>query len=204
MSVNGVNSVNSADAYKTYAASSKAAEKTAENTKPTDKDDNKGVVYEASKETKKYTPNTELVNKSKADAEARTNQLQSIVQQMISKQGNSFGAANDMWKFLASGNYKVDAATKLQAQKDISEDGYWGVKQTSDRIIDFATALTGGNPDKIEDMRSAFKKGYDAAAKKWGGELPDISKRTYDAVMEKFDKLAADAKKPAEASGAEA
>ena len=42
-------------------------------------------------------------------------------------------------------------------------------------------------------MREAFKKGYKMAEKTWGGELPDISKRTYDAVMEKFDKLAEDA-----------
>ena len=27
----------------------------------------------------------------------------------------------------------------------------------------------------------------------WGGSLPEISQKTYDAVMEKFDKLAADA-----------
>ena len=38
-------------------------------------------------------------------------------------------------------------------------------------------------------MRDAFKKGYKQAEKQWGGKLPDISKRTYDAVMEKFDKI---------------
>ena len=82
---------------------------------------------------------------------------------------------------------------KAQAQADIAEDGYWGVGQTSDRIIQFATALTGGDPDKIEAMRDAFKKGYAQAEKTWGGSLPEISQKTYDAVMEKFDKLAADA-----------
>ena len=98
-----------------------------------------------------------------------------------------------MWRFLASGKFEVDEATKLQAQKDIAEDGYWGVNQTSDRIIDFAKALTGGDPSKIEDMRDAFKKGYEQAEKTWGGKLPEISKQTYDAVMEKFDKMAEEA-----------
>jgi hypothetical protein len=42
-------------------------------------------------------------------------------------------------------------------------------------------------------MREAFKKGYAQAEKTWGGSLPEISQKTYDAVMEKFDKLAADA-----------
>ena len=87
----------------------------------------------------------------------------------------------------------TDRQTKAQAQADIAEDGYWGVNQTSDRIIQFATALTGGDPDKIESMREAFKKGYAQAEKTWGGSLPEISQKTYDAVMEKFDKLAADA-----------
>ncbi len=198
MSVNGITgATNTYDAYQTsQAASTKAAQ---ENTsgKTSEEKDEAGVVYEASKNSassaKTYTQNTDLVNKLKADAEAHTRQLQSIVEQLMTKQGQTYNTANGIWSFLASGDFTVDAATKAQAEKDVSEDGYWGVKQTSDRIIDFATALTGGDPDKIEEMREAFKKGYKQAEKTWGGELPDISKRTYDAVMEKFDKMAEDA-----------
>ena len=42
-------------------------------------------------------------------------------------------------------------------------------------------------------MRNAFKKGYEQAEKTWGGKLPEISRKTYDAVMEGFDKLAKEA-----------
>ena len=56
-----------------------------------------------------------------------------------------------------------------------------------------ATALTGGDPSKIDEMRNAFKKGYEQAEKTWGGKLPEISQKTYDAVMEGFDKLAKEA-----------
>jgi len=98
-----------------------------------------------------------------------------------------------MWRFLAKGDFTVTPDVKAQAQKDIADDGYWGVNQTSDRIIDFAKALTGGDPDKIEDMRAAFEKGFKKAGKTWGGNLPDISQRTYEAVMEKFDKMASEA-----------
>ena len=42
-------------------------------------------------------------------------------------------------------------------------------------------------------MREAFQKGFDQAKEAWGGELPEISQRTYDAVMAKFDKLAEEA-----------
>ena len=136
-----------------------------------------------------------MVAKLKADAEARTAQLKSLVEKMLTKQGETYGKANDIWSILSSGNFTVDPATKAQAQADIAEDGYWGVSQTSQRILDFATALTGGDPDKIEEMRSAFLKGYKQAEKTWGGNLPDISKQTYDAVMKGFDDMAAAAKK---------
>ena len=199
MSVNGVTSTQAAAAY-SYHSTSAAKEKTsAEEAKTTTTAEDTGVIYEHStaaktSSTKKtYTPDTNLVNKLKADAENRASQLRSLVEQMMGKQANTYGNANDIWSFLRSGNFTVDPATKAQAQADIAEDGYWGVNQTSDRIIQFANALTGGDPDKIESMREAFKKGYAQAENTWGGSLPEISQKTYDAVMEKFDKLAADA-----------
>ena len=106
---------------------------------------------------------------------------------MMTKQGQTIGTADDMWKFLASGDYTVDPAVKAQAQEDIAEDGYWGVEQTSDRILSFAKALTGGDPELIDKMQEAFEKGFKEATKSWGKELPDISQKTYDAVMEKFE-----------------
>lgn len=202
MSVNGITN-QSAGAYSdTYAASTKTKETTEAPT--TTKTEDPGVVYESTakaESTKKtYKSDPQLIAKLKADADARTSQLRSLVEKMMSQQANTYGKANDIWKFLASGNYTVDPATKAQAQADIAEDGYWGVEQTSDRIVDFANALTGGDPSKIEDMRNAFMKGYKQAEKTWGGSLPDISKRTYDAVFEKFDKLAEEATKATQAT----
>ncbi len=198
MSVNGITSTQAAAAY-SYNSTSAAKEKTSAEEATTKTTEDTGVIYEHSTDTntsstkKTYKPDTALINKLKADADARTSQLRSLVEQMMGKQATTYGNANDIWSFLRSGNYTVDPATKAQAQADIAEDGYWGVGQTSDRIIQFATALTGGDPDKIEAMRDAFKKGYAQAEKTWGGSLPEISQKTYDAVMEKFDKLAADA-----------
>jgi len=105
----------------------------------------------------------------------------------MSKQGSAIGKADSMWSFLAGGNFTVDAETQAQAQKDIADDGYWGVSQTSDRILDFAKALSGGDKTKAEELIDAFKKGFQQATKSWGKTLPDISQRTYDAVLEKFD-----------------
>lgn len=202
MSVNGV--TNAAGTYEAYQTSQTSAAKTSEEQTKSEASsaqtsEDKGVVYEPSKavtvDTAKrtYTQNTDLVAKLKADQESRQKQLQNIVEQLMTKQGQTYNSANGIWSVLAGGNLKVDAATQAQAQKDVAEDGYWGVEQTSDRIVDFATALTGGDPDKIEEMREAFKKGYKQAEKTWGKELPEISKNTYDAVMKKFDKLAEEA-----------
>ncbi|MBR6627968.1 MAG: hypothetical protein IKL04_08340 [Lachnospiraceae bacterium] len=200
MNVNGITSSQAVAAYSAQPNTTKVNTKTSDKqnvekqTQDTAASADNGVIYEPSAEgveaAKKYTPNTDLVAKLKADADARTAQLRSLVEQLMLKQSNSYANANDIWSFLREGNFTVDPATKAQAQADIAEDGYWGVEQTSGRIIDFATALTGGDPDKIEAMRDAFKKGYAQAEKTWGGELPEISRQTYEAVMKKFDELA--------------
>lgn len=160
--------------------------------------DKTAVIYEKSNDTKS---NSAVSNKNasidreaiiaqmKADTEARMNQLTSIVQEMMTGQGKAFslGTGNDdIWKFLASGDYTVTEAAKLQAQEDISENGYWGVEQTSERILDFAKALAGNDASKADELLEAFKKGYSQATSAWGKNLPDISKQTYEAVEEKF------------------
>lgn len=198
MNVNGVTSVN--DAYSMYnkpSESSKQEESAVKSSVETaaSKAGKEGVVYEPSLEvpTKTYKANDEMIAKLKQEADSHIQKLQDIVSKLISKQADAYSVANDMWSLLREGKLDVDPATRAQAQADIAEDGYWGVDQTSSRIVDFASALTGGDPSKIEKMREAFKKGYEQAEKTWGGQLPEISKKTYDAVMEKFDKLAADA-----------
>ena len=182
MNVNGISNQTS-----TYAAY-KSAEQKAVTTEAEGKQAEASAVYEPSTDVKQTDTvtakqkNEAIISKLKAETEARTQQLQQLVQQMISKQGNAYGQANDMWKFLASGNFTVDAQTKAQAQADIAEDGYWGVKQTSERIFDFAKALSGGDMDKMKEMQEAFEKGFKQATKTWGKELPQISQDTHDAV----------------------
>lgn len=183
MSVNSVNSITTyTPAYQTY---NKDTTKTAVDE---EKKKESGVVYEkGSTSTNCIYAKEDVVARLKKDAEERTTQMRSLVQQMMGSQGNRIGQADDMWRFLAKGDFTVTPDVKAQAQKDIADDGYWGVNQTSDRIIEFAKALVGDDPEKAEEMRAAFEKGFKAATKSWGKELPDISQRTYDAVMSKFD-----------------
>ena len=166
MAINSINTVTAAAAASTQ-TTTKSAEKTSETTKKAASSKTaSGVIYEkssdsrtdkASNKTTSKTDNAAIVAKLKADAEQRTAQLRSIVEQMMTKQGVAIGTADDMWKFLAKGDFTVSADVKAQAQADIADDGYWGVEQTSDRILDFAKALSGDDPDKADAMLEAFK-----------------------------------------------
>lgn len=157
-----------------------------------------GAVYEKGSDSSKglYSINkmsqsdrTTLVNQLKSDMEQRKSQLMSLVQKTLSGQVGAYGKAtgNDLWKTLASGNFTVDAATKKQAQEDISEDGYWGVKKTSQRLFDFASALAGDDVNKMKEMQAAMEKGFKQATKAWGRELPSISKDTLSAANKLFE-----------------
>lgn len=202
MAINSINSVTAASAP--AQTIKKITEKPSDTSKKSDV--SSGVVYEKGSDTSKTDKasgkanNAAIVAKLKADAEQRTAQLRGIVEQMMQKQGVAIGNADSMWRFLAKGDFTVSADVKAQAQADIAEDGYWGVEQTSDRIVDFAKALSGGDADKADEMIAAFKKGFEQATKSWGDKLPDISQRTYDAVMEKFNQW----KNGTETSGTEA
>ena len=81
----------------------------------------------------------------------------------------------------------VSAADIAQAKEDVSEDGYWGVKQTSQRLFDFASALAGDDVEKMKEMQAAMEKGFKQATKAWGQDLPSISQDTLSAANKLFD-----------------
>lgn len=181
MDVNSIS--NTSTATSSYGNTSKKSVSSKESTYGTDT----AAVYEQSSDVKNAASNKALAQKLKADAENRVSQMRSLVEDMLTKQGHAINKADDMWKILASGNFTVDSATAKEAQAAISDDGYWGVNQTSQRIFDFALSLSGGDSEQMDKMLEAFKKGFSQATKTWGGALPDISSRTYDAVLEKFE-----------------
>lgn len=210
MSVNGITAMT--DIAATYSAfdPKATAAKTEEKKTADAKAAETGVIYEKSEEAqeaaksqKTYKPNQALIDQLKADADAQVQNLKDIVQKMMGSQAGTWGLANgenDIWRFFAEGKFEnIDEAAVAKAKEDISENGYWGVKQTSERILDFAKALTGGDPAMIDKMRGAFEKGFKQAGSAWGKDLPDISKQTYDAVMKGFDDWKNEAATEAEA-----
>ena len=196
MAVENIGALYSAQAVSTKSYGAKAKENDAAKTEGKQDVYGEAAVFERSAESQgsvsaknMKVDRDALVAQLKADSEAQVKSLMDIVNKTISGQGKAFSIASgdDMWKFLASGNFTVDAETKAQAQKDIAEDGYWGVEKTSDRIVEFAKTLSGGDEKKADELIGAFKKGFDQATKAWGKTLPDISQKTYDRVLEKMD-----------------
>ena len=180
-----------------YSVTAKAAETSG---KKASAETEKDAVYEKNTQEGAKTPysinkmskedRAALVKQLKADQESRQNSLTNLVSQMLGKQAGMYGIANgddSIWKIFANGNFTVDAATKAQAQEDISDDGYWGVKQTSQRLFDFASALAGDDEDKMREMQKAMEKGFKQATAAWGKDLPDISNKTLDAANKLFD-----------------
>ena len=103
-----------------------------------------------------------LVQALKDDANARQQQLIEIVRKSMTWTGFQHRISPQGLKSLFE-NLTVDADTIAQAKKDIAEDGYWGELKTSDRILDFAKALSGGDKDKADELLNAFKKGFSQA-----------------------------------------
>ena len=130
-----------------------------------------------------------LVSSLKEDLDNQMSRFTSMMMQTFNKQGITSATANSdsFWKMIASGNFTVDAQTKADAQAAISEDGYWGVKQTSQRIFDFAAALAGDDVEKMKEMQAAVEKGFQQATGAWGKELPSICGDTHSAVTQLFD-----------------
>ena len=128
-----------------------------------------------------------LVQSLKDDLNNQMSRFTNMMMRTFQKQGITAAKGDDFWKQIASGNFTVDAQTKADAEAAISEDGYWGVKQTSARIFDFAKALAGDDPDKMKKMQDAVEKGFKQAEDAWGGSLPGICGDTKSAINKLFD-----------------
>ncbi len=124
-----------------------------------------------------YSSNMKMLRES----DHKYGMLQSLVADLLKEQGIDTN--------VMIGDTSIDIAdlSQKEAQELISEDGYFGVKQTSERIFQFAVGVAGGDPSRIDAIKEGVEKGFNEALEAFGGTLPEISYETYDAVMEKLD-----------------
>ncbi len=107
--------------------------------------------------------------------------LQSLVNKFFQQQGISGN--------IDTGETTVSIMdlTPEKARDLVSEDGYWGVEQTSDRIVDFAISTAGNDRNNLDKIKDGINNGMEMAKEAFGGTLPEISQQTYNAVMDKLD-----------------
>ncbi len=74
-----------------------------------------------------------------------------------------------------------------EAQELVSEEGFFGVSQTSDRLADFVISGGGDDIERLKAGREGIIQGFNEAEKIWGGKLPDISYETLEKALEKID-----------------
>lgn len=190
-SINGVGAYSAVTAAETESKAAKAA-KAAETTDKQVKED--AAVFEKSQDTKKDSANQiynrdNVIAKLKADQQTRLDSMNSLVQKLLGKQAEKFNLATGTnlaatFREIAG---KVDQQTIDDAKASIAEDGYWGVEQTSDRLVSMAIALSGGDTSKADLMMESLEKGYKQATKAWGEDLPKICQDTVDAAKKKME-----------------
>ena len=132
------------------------------------------------------------IDSLKMSLEEQKLSIRNMVKDLVEKQGFKFNSSTLRFSDgeiynEKSENIRVDKATSLKAQSEISDEGFWGVKKTSERIVDFAKKISGGDISKLEILKDAIREGFEAAKELMGGKLPDISEQTYEAVMKSLD-----------------
>jgi hypothetical protein len=181
--MSGIGSISSQNAYALHDALDKTA-KNAQKSAP-------GI-------DKAHDPNA--IRRLWDEAGAATQAMRDLVQQLLSPNADTNNRGQAFWAIRANPgqfgvNIDVDPEMQAEALQMISEDGYFGVKQTTDRILQFAKAMGGPNASaaQIEELRKGVQEGFDAVAKMFGGfdKLPQVTKDTHKAVMEAFDAWAA-------------
>ena len=107
------------------------------------------------------------------------------------------GKSNDKSFNLSNTGYEGKPITELstdEATALISENGFFGVSQTSQRVANFVLSFSGDDLEKLEKGREGIVKGFEEAQEMWGGELPQISYDTQAKTLELIDAKIAELK----------
>lgn len=129
-----------------------------------------------------YKADMTTIERLKAESSQAYEQLRNLVRELLERQGMTMADVADGGK-----EFIVDDTTRAEAQAAIGEGGMHSPENVSDRIVEFAVAISGGDKSKFELLKNAIEEGFSEAKKALGGTLPEVSQKTYDQVMEKLN-----------------
>ncbi|MCW8837846.1 MAG: hypothetical protein OQJ77_01805 [Thiovulaceae bacterium] len=95
-------------------------------------------------------------------------------------------------KDIGYGGKSIAELSQDEAAELVSEDGFFGIKQTSERIANFVINGANGNENLLRAGREGMLEGFKQAEEIWGGELPEISQKTMSLATEIVDKAMTD------------
>jgi hypothetical protein len=114
------------------------------------------------------------------------------VQAGVSDSANDFAIEYENFQnFLSDIGYDGKPIAELsqeEAAELVSEDGIFGITQTSERIANFVINGAGGDEKLMRAGREGMIQGFREAEEMWGGELPEISQKTMQKAIELVDK----------------
>ena len=116
--------------------------------------------------------------------------LNSINVQVGASKDNFASLYENFQNFLSDVGYEGKPIAELsqdEAAELISEDGIFGVKQTSERIANFVIDGSGGDENLMRAGREGMLQGFKEAEELWGGELPEISQQTMQKAIDMVD-----------------
>lgn len=93
--------------------------------------------------------------------------------------------------FLKEVGYEGEAIGSLSQEEAtalVSEDGFFGIIQTSERISQFVLLAANGDEETLREGRTGILKGFEDAEKLWGSKLPDIAYETISKAVGMIDK----------------
>ncbi len=195
--MNNISGLNPSYNKNLYKATSNKATKNKETKNETNND-----TKTQNKTSGEYIVDEKTVNELLEQSKRKTEEAKILFSKIFSNQANANGLAQgydvmsrieqSIRNYAETGtlDFEVSEEVAAKAREDVSENGYYGVKQTSERILSFAKAISGGDPDKIEELRGAVDKAFKEVEELFGGELPELSQNTYDTVMQGFDEWA--------------
>ena len=125
--------------------------------------------------------------------------IQTLTQQNLKLQGwldEGIGQLDFSGILVGTEKFALPAVgtTPEDAAKAVADGGDYSVDSVATRIMDMATTIAGGDPEKLKAMQAAVEEGFKQAGITWKdsmGEdsMPQITQDTHAEITKRFDSL---------------
>lgn len=142
---------------------------------------------------------------ARADSNASSNFLSQVsafngsakFSDIFGAQNKSINSLNDIlsgvdFKSIGYEGKPITQLSQSEASDLVSENGFFGITNTADRISNFIISAAGDDLQKLEAGKEGMLRGFKEAEKIWGGELPEISQKTIEKATQAVDKRIAE------------